>query len=317
MPVDAAPGAPRRSKRGGAGQNGGDRALSRLLRWYLEYFGTDPSGSVSKHAWVYGLVALFGIVCAVCCLIQPIVAHCNKPPVPPPADFPFSNPNYNNDPCEYAPRRAILGMSPWEADVGRRLMFAIVLGAAVGYERRSADRPAGIRLMSLAALGSACFTICSMFCFEASTQSFDAARVAAAIPSGVGFLGSALIWKGFVDDEKQNHQVHGLTTAASVWLSAAIGVAAGGGLFFSAAYTTCLVLAILRFGPRTKQGAHSALVVSTPKQRDTVSGKQEGSSVPQAPPWGKQASRKENEPAREISQPSSAERRTMQPSLIV
>ena len=82
-------------------------------------------------------------------------------------------------------------------------------------------------------------------------MSWDASRVAAAIPSGVGFLGAGLIWKGSVGEgEDEVHQVHGLTTAASVWLSAAVGVGSGGGLYFICVYSVALIIVVLRFGPR-------------------------------------------------------------------
>lgn len=71
-----------------------------------------------------------------------------------------------------------------------------------------------------------------------------------AIPSGVGFLGSALIFKN-KDDENNVHEVHGLTTAASVWLSAAVGIACAGGLYFVASLSVAIMLVLLRFGPRT------------------------------------------------------------------
>jgi putative Mg2+ transporter-C (MgtC) family protein len=83
--------------------------------------------------------------------------------------------------------------------------------------------------MSLVSLGSCLFTITSAFAFMSGPMTWDASRVAAAIPSGVGFLGAGLIWK---QDEKSQDgskvmSVHGLTTAASIWLSAAVGIAAG------------------------------------------------------------------------------------------
>jgi len=76
-----------------------------------------------------------------------------------------------------------------------------------------------------------------MMAFKSSTQTWDASRVTAALPSGVGFLGGALIWKGsvFVGDQEM-HQVHGLTTAASLWLSAAVGVGVGGALYLVTVY---------------------------------------------------------------------------------
>ena len=84
-----------------------------------------------------------------------------------------------------------------------------------------ADRPAGIRTMALVSLGSCLFTINSTFGFIDGPMSWDSSRVAAAIPSGVGFLGAGLIFK---EADKDNitgdttHVVHGLTTAASLWI---------------------------------------------------------------------------------------------------
>lgn len=73
----------------------------------------------------------------------------------------------------------------------------------------------------------------------------------AAIPTGVGFLGAGLIWKGTVGvGPSEIHQVHGLTTAASLWLSAATGAGAGGALYFVAGYSVMLVIIILRYGPK-------------------------------------------------------------------
>lgn len=86
---------------------------------------------------------------------------------------------------------------------------------------------------------------------------WDAARVAAAVPSGVGFLGAGLIWKGSTTQTQQidgkvlqnsSQEIHGLTTAASVWLSAAVGVAVGGGrrLYIVSVYGVALVILVLR-----------------------------------------------------------------------
>ena len=66
----------------------------------------------------------------------------------------------------------------------------------------------------------------------------------------MGFLGSALIFKN-KDDANNVHEVHGLTTAASVWLSAAVGIACAGGMYFVASLSTAIMLVLLRFGPRT------------------------------------------------------------------
>lgn len=81
-------------------------------------------------------------------------------------------------------------------------------------------------------------------------MSWDSSRISAAIPSGVGFLGSALIFK-HKDDQSNIHEVHGLTTAASVWLSAAVGIACAGGMYYIASLSCAVMLVLLRFGPRT------------------------------------------------------------------
>jgi len=131
--------------------------------------------------------------------------------------------------------------------------MAVFLGSLIGYERRSGDRPAGIRTMSLVSLGSALFTINSTFAFLAGPMAWDASRVSAAIPSGVGFLGAGLIVKSSDVDPvtgERHHLIQGITTAAATWVSAAVGLACGGGLYFTAIFATCLNLVLLRFGPR-------------------------------------------------------------------
>ena len=99
-----------------------------------------------------------------------------------------------------------------------------MFGSAVGYERRTADKPAGLRTLSLVALGSALFAIISAFGFDTADQS----RVAAQIVTGVGFLGAGTILRSGVT-------ISGLTTAATICATAAIGMAVGFGLYIAAA----------------------------------------------------------------------------------
>ena len=83
-------------------------------------------------------------------------------------------------------------------------------------------------------------------------MAWDSSRVSAAIPSGVGFLGAGLIFKKEqMAQGTTSHVVHGLTTAASLWLSAAVGIACGGGLYFAASYAIAAMMLLLRFGPRS------------------------------------------------------------------
>ena len=140
----------------------------------------------------------------------------------------FENPGYtvNYDPCYTKPKPQLLFLSRQQCSFGRRIFFSILFGGLIGWERRQADRPAGIRTMSLVSLGSCLFSICSAYAFLGGPENWDGSRISAAIPSGVGFLGAGLIWKQTEKDEKGEftHSVHGLTTAASLWLSAAVGI---------------------------------------------------------------------------------------------
>ena len=136
--------------------------------------------------------------------------------------------------------------------------------------------------MSLVSLGSCLFTINSSFAFLNGPMGWDASRVAAAIPSGVGFLGAGLIFKKEEksDTGDSNHVVHGLTTAASVWLSAAVGIACGGDLYMPASFCVGIMLLLLRFGPRqheeTDDGDHDDieevddLFTTDPEQTELV-----------------------------------------------
>lgn len=166
-------------------------------------------------------------------------------------DKEYANPDYITDPCRYFRIPQLAWLTLEECDFSRRMLTSVILGGAIGYERRAADRPAGIRTMGLVSLGACFFTISSITAFKSSTMGWDASRVTAALPSGVGFLGAALIWKGSVVlGDEEMHQVHGLTTAASLWLSAAIGVGAGGALYVVSIYSTALIILVLRFGPK-------------------------------------------------------------------
>jgi putative Mg2+ transporter-C (MgtC) family protein len=121
-------------------------------------------------------------------------------------------------------------------DLVWRLLLAAGLGAALGVEREYRQKPAGLRTNILIAVGSALFTIMSTA--MATSSGADPARIAAQIVVGVGFLGGGAIMR--------NHEaVHGLTTAATIWVNAAIGVAAGTGQFMLATFTAALTLAVL------------------------------------------------------------------------
>jgi putative Mg2+ transporter-C (MgtC) family protein len=134
-----------------------------------------------------------------------------------------------------------------------RLLYAGVLGAAVGKERSGKQHhPAGVRTMSLVSLGAAAFSICSLYGF-ASAGRYDPSRMASSVASGVGFIGAGVITTtGSREcDEDGNGGVsivHGLTTAAAIWLSAAVGVGCGVGLHYLSTAGALLTISILRIG---------------------------------------------------------------------
>jgi uncharacterized membrane protein YhiD involved in acid resistance len=164
----------------------------------------------------------------------------------------YPNPDYRYDPCVSIFRSPkLLYFTREEIFYARRLLVSCILGGAIGWERRQADRPAGIRTMALVSLASCLFTCGSTLAFRDGPQGWDSSRVSAAIPSGVGFLGAGMIFKEPLREGSGGQPiVHGLTTAASIWMSAAVGIACGGGLYHAASFTVALLMVLLRFGPR-------------------------------------------------------------------
>jgi putative Mg2+ transporter-C (MgtC) family protein len=122
-----------------------------------------------------------------------------------------------------------------EAEILLRLVIAALCGGLIGMERERGDRPAGFRTYILVSLGAALFTVLSLAAFPRS----DTARVAAQIVVGMGFLGAGVIvvYGG-------THVV-GITTAATMWATAAVGMASGAGYLVTAAYCTGMILVVL------------------------------------------------------------------------
>lgn len=133
-----------------------------------------------------------------------------------------------------------------------RLGLAVFLGALLGLERESREHSAGMRTNALVSLGSCLFTIISAYGFLEFTNTphvqVDPTRIASYIVAGIGFLGAGTIFLS-----RESNTVKGLTTAATVWLVAAVGMACGAGLIIVAVVSTVLgliVLTILRYVER-------------------------------------------------------------------
>ena len=122
-------------------------------------------------------------------------------------------------------------------DIILRLLLAAALGAGIGYQRERANKPAGLRTHILISLGSALFTVVSIFGFGGGV---DPSRVAAGVVAGIGFIGAGVILRGV-----RGEHVVGLTTAASIWAVAAIGMAAGVGMYLIATIVAAITVLVL------------------------------------------------------------------------
>lgn len=127
-------------------------------------------------------------------------------------------------------------MTTSDLELIQRLLLAAALGAALGIERELRQKSAGLRTNILIAVGSALFTVMSIEL--SSGRGTDPARIAAQIVTGIGFLGAGAIMR-------TDAGVQGLTTAATVWVNAAVGVAAGGGRYHLALIATGVTLSVL------------------------------------------------------------------------
>lgn len=118
-----------------------------------------------------------------------------------------------------------------------QILLAAILGMLVGAEREHRHKSAGLRTYTLVAIGSALFTILSVQGFSAFQGQYDPSRIAGQIVVGIGFIGAGLIIF------KEN-RLEGLTSAAGIWVIAAIGMAVGLGFYQVAVFATLLVLAV-------------------------------------------------------------------------
>jgi len=127
-------------------------------------------------------------------------------------------------------------------EVFGQLFLAVLLGAVIGFERELAKKAAGLRTFAMISLGACLFAVISKYAFQEfwGVPGFDPSRVASQIVVGIGFIGAGLI---FIKQDR----VSGLTTAASLWVSAAIGTAVGFRLYYIAVFTAVLSLVVLTF----------------------------------------------------------------------
>jgi putative Mg2+ transporter-C (MgtC) family protein len=127
-------------------------------------------------------------------------------------------------------------MPEW-VEIILRLLLAAALGAAIGYERERHGKAAGLRTHILISAGAALFTLVSIYGFDGGA---DPSRVAGGVVAGIGFIGAGVIFLGMTGSG-----LAGLTSAACIWVTAAIGLAAGAGLYLISAITTAITIGVL------------------------------------------------------------------------
>lgn len=156
-----------------------------------------------------------------------------------------------------------------DMDTAVRLILSILLGGLVGYERQASNKAAGLRTHVLVCMGSCLIMILSMNVYRTveGLTNADPARLAAQVISGIGFLGAGTIMK-------EGPLVTGLTTAASIWVVSAIGLAVGFGYYMGAILATLLAFATLtvlyHFEQRLKARSKVTLVVTMVNDRSKI-----------------------------------------------
>ena len=134
-------------------------------------------------------------------------------------------------------------MSSW-LEIILRFLLAAGLGAGNGYQRERAGKAAGLRTHILVSSGAALFTLVSIYGFSGAVV--DISRVAAGVVVGIGFIGAGVILRG-----QREKEVAGLTTAATIWITAAVGLAVGAGMYWISVIATAVTVGVL-FLPKVR-----------------------------------------------------------------
>ena len=133
-----------------------------------------------------------------------------------------------------------------------RLSLSFLVGGLIGLERQMHRRPAGLRTHILVCIGSCLIMLTSLYVFDIykAVANLDPSRIASGVITGIGFLGAGAIIR-----EREKEDVKGLTTAASLWVVAGLGLAIGCGLYSASLFTTALALVALFFLARIERKA--------------------------------------------------------------
>jgi putative Mg2+ transporter-C (MgtC) family protein len=146
-----------------------------------------------------------------------------------------------------------------------RLLSAVLIGCVIGLDRNLRGKPSGMKTLGLVAMGASLVTMASLG-FDFSVRDNAAvSRVIQGIITGIGFLGA-----GVIVHERSTERVRGLTTAASIWVTSAIGIVCGLGLWRVAGIATLIVLALFILGRPLERALHRRWLGKSDDERDTI-----------------------------------------------
>ncbi|MDR5751939.1 MULTISPECIES: MgtC/SapB family protein [unclassified Caballeronia] len=148
-----------------------------------------------------------------------------------------------------------------------RMLVAVAIGCIIGIDRDLHGKPTGMKTLGLVSLGACLATMSAMgFSVAAPSANADVSRVVQGIVTGIGFLGAGVI----IQNPDQN-RVRGLTTAASIWVTAAVGIVCGLGLWSVALAATVILIALLTLGRLIEKSLHRQWLQKPPAEREARS----------------------------------------------
>jgi putative Mg2+ transporter-C (MgtC) family protein len=147
-----------------------------------------------------------------------------------------------------------------------RMVTAVFLGCVVGLDRNLHGKPTGVKTLGLVALGSCLVTMAGLaFVLSGTTDNANAGRVIQGVITGIGFLGAGVILQN-----RSTGKISGLTTAASIWVTAALGIVCGIGAWQIAGIATVLLLLLLSVGGRIERALHRRWLRKSPEEQEAI-----------------------------------------------
>jgi putative Mg2+ transporter-C (MgtC) family protein len=152
-------------------------------------------------------------------------------------------------------------------EVSLRMAAAVLVGCVVGLDRNLHGKPTGVKTLGLVALGACLVTMAgSSFVLSGTADNANAGRVIQGVITGIGFLGAGVILQNRVTGK-----VSGLTTAASIWVTAALGIVCGIGAWQIAGIATTLLLLLLSVGRSIERALHRRWLLKSPEEQEAIS----------------------------------------------